>query len=96
MGQSVTAFIKNTVAVDHLMPRIREKQEPGKVSVVLSYGIEHFLQVRLGIDGNSENLSIGNRGILQKGFQLNELADAERSPVSPIENQQDILFTLIA
>ena len=57
---------------------------------------EDFPQICLFIDGYGKNDCVRQRSLFQECIQLTKLIDAERSPVTAIEHEDDVLFPPVA
>ena len=75
---------------------IGQKKKIRWFPVSLCNGVEHFFQIGFGINRNRKDLSIGQKRIFLELLQLAELGYAVGSPISPVENQDDIFFALEA
>lgn len=74
------------------MAGVREKQNIDRIRALICDNVVGFIKIRGEFTGYGKNLSVRKCRILYEFFQLTELMNTIGSPVSPVEDKQDILF----
>ncbi len=95
MRPASSSGIEETVTVDDLVALIGQEWKLRQFLVVLGNPVYHFLQFILGAGGDGQDLRGVLFSLIQQGLQLSKLSGAIGSPVSPIEDQYDILLPAV-
>jgi len=91
MRQAPPRRVQQAIKIDDLMPWIRQERELREALVLLRNPINHFLKVWFGIDRDRQDLYVPLLLGIQEVLQLSKLSGAIWSPMSSIEDKNNIL-----